>query len=227
MRLMMTLVMMMLPVLAAAQETPALKTDKDKLSYALGMDLGNQFRTRSVDIDPDVFLRGLKAAIAGEKTLLTDAEAKAAIGELQKAIAAKLAAEAKAIGDKNKTAGDAFLAENKSKAGVVVLPSGVQYKVVKEGTGKKPTAADTVVCNYRGTLVDGKEFDSSYKRGQPAEFPVTGVIRGWTEILQLMSVGSTYQVFVPANLAYGERSPTPDVGPNSTLIFEIELVSIK
>ncbi len=227
MRLMMTLVMMMLPVLAAAQEAPALKTDKDKLSYALGMDLGNQFRTRSVDIDPDVFLRGLKAAIAGEKTLLTDAEAKAAIGELQKAIAAKLAAEAKAIGDKNKTAGDAFLAENKSKPGVVVLPSGLQYKVVKEGTGKKPTAADTVVCNYRGTLVDGKEFDSSYKRGQPAEFPVTGVIRGWTEILQLMSVGSTYQVFVPANLAYGERSPTPDVGPNSTLIFEIELVSIK
>ena len=227
MRWIVTLVMMLLPALAYAQEAPALKTDKDKLSYALGMDLGNQLKARAVDVDPDVFIRGLKASMTGEKTLLTDAEAKAVIGELQKSMAAKQAAYAKAAADKNKQEGEAFLAANKGKPGVVVLPSGVQYKIVKEGTGKKPTAADTVVCQYRGTLIDGKEFDSSYKRGEPATFTVGGVIKGWTEVLQLMPVGSTWQVFIPSDLAYGERSPTPAIGPNSTLIFEIELVAIK
>jgi FKBP-type peptidyl-prolyl cis-trans isomerase FklB len=219
--------MMLLPALASAQEAPALKTDKDKISYAMGMDLGNQLKAKAVDIDTEVFARALKAALAGEKTLLTDAEAKAIITELQKAMLAKQTAEAKVIAEKNKADGDAFLAANKEKAGVVTLPSGLQYKIVKEGTGKKPTATDTVVCQYRGTLIDGKEFDSSYKRGQPATFQVNGVIKGWTEILQLMPVGSTFQVFIPSALAYGERGVSADIGPNATLIFEIELVAIK
>jgi len=227
MRWMLTFVMMLLPALAAAQDAPALKTEKEKLSYAMGMDLGAQLKTRGVDIDPSIFGRGLADALAGGKTLLTDAEAKAVIAELQKAMLVKQAAEAKVVGDKNKAAGDAFLAANKAKEGVVALPSGVQYKVLTAGTGKKPTVDDTVVCQYRGTLIDGKEFDSSYKRGQPATFPVKGVIKGWTEVLQLMPVGSKWQVVIPPALAYGERGTGADIGPNATLIFEIELVAIK
>ena len=130
-------------------------------------------------------------------------------------------------GEKNKTEGDAFLAANKAKEGVVTLPSGLQYKIITAGTGPKPTLEQTVVCHYRGTLIDGKEFDSSYKRGQPATFPVKGVIKGWTEVLQLMPVGSKWQVFIPSDLAYGERGAGADIGPNATLVFEIELVAIK
>jgi FKBP-type peptidyl-prolyl cis-trans isomerase FklB len=224
---MLTVVMMLLPAFAAAQEAPALKTEKDKLSYAMGMDLGNQLKTRAVDVDPAIFGRGLADALAGSKTLLTAEEAKAIITELQKAMLVKQAAEAKVVGDKNKAEGDAFLAANKAKEGVVALPSGVQYKVLTAGTGKMPTAEDTVICQYRGTLIDGKEFDSSYKRGQPATFPVKGVIKGWTEVLQLMPVGSKWQVFIPPNLAYAERGSGAMIGPNATLIFEIELVAIK
>jgi len=227
MRWMLTVVMMLLPAFAAAQEAPALKTEKDKLSYAMGMDLGNQLKTRAVDVDPAIFGRGLADALAGSKTLLTAEEAKAIITELQKAMLVKQAAEAKVVGDKNKAEGDAFLAANKAKEGVVALPSGVQYKVLTAGTGKMPTAEDTVICQYRGTLIDGKEFDSSYKRGQPATFPVKGVIKGWTEVLQLMPVGSKWQVFIPPNLAYAERGSGAMIGPNATLIFEIELVAIK
>jgi FKBP-type peptidyl-prolyl cis-trans isomerase FklB len=224
---MLTVVMMLLPAFAAAQEAPALKTEKEKLSYAMGMDLGNQLKTRSVEIDPAIFGRGLADALAGSKTLLTAEEAKAIITELQKAMLVKQAAEAKVVGDKNKAEGDAFLAANKAKEGVVALPSGVQYKVLTAGTGKMPTAEDTVICQYRGTLIDGKEFDSSYKRGQPATFPVKGVIKGWTEVLQLMPVGSKWQVFIPPNVAYAERGSGAMIGPNATLIFEIELVAIK
>ena len=130
-------------------------------------------------------------------------------------------------GGANKQAGDAFLAANKSKESVVTLPSGLQYKILTEGTGPKPTASDSVVCNYRGTLIDGKEFDSSYQRGQPATFPVGQVIKGWTEALQLMPVGSKWQLFIPSELAYGSRGAGADIGPNSTLIFEVELISIK
>jgi FKBP-type peptidyl-prolyl cis-trans isomerase FklB len=227
MRWILTLALALLPALAAAQEVPALKTEKDKLSYAMGMDLGNQLKTRSVDIDPALFARGLTDALAGGKTLLTPEEAKTFIAELQKAIVVKQAAEAKAAGDRNKAEGDAFLAANKAKEGVVTLPSGIQYKVLSPGTGKQPTIDDTVVCQYRGTLIDGKEFDSSYKRGQPATFPVKGVIKGWTEVLQLMPVGSKWQVFIPPALAYGERGAGADIGPNAALVFEIELVAIK
>jgi len=224
---MLTVAMMLLPALAAAQEATALKTDKEKLSYAMGMDLGGQLKAQAVEIDPDLFAAGLKTMLAGGKTLLTDAEAKAAISQLQLARVAKQTAALQASGAKNKTEGDAFMAANKSKEGVVTLASGVQYKVLSPGTGKQPTLEDTVVCQYRGTLIDGKEFDSSHKRGQPATFPVKGVIKGWTEVLQLMPVGSKWQVFIPPDLAYGTRGAGADIGPNATLIFEIELVAIK
>jgi len=227
MRWIVTFALLALPALADAQDAPALKSEKDKLSYAMGMDLGAQLKSRSVDIDTDAFARGLSDALTGGKTLLTEAEAKAVIAELQKAILVKQAAEAKVAGEKNKSEGDAFLAANKAKDGVVTLPSGVQYKVLSAGTGPKPTLEQTVVCQYRGTLIDGKEFDSSYKRGQPATFPVKGVIKGWTEVLQLMPVGSKWQVFIPPDLAYGTRGAGADIGPNATLIFEIELVAIK
>jgi FKBP-type peptidyl-prolyl cis-trans isomerase FklB len=227
MRLILTIVMIVLPIIASAQDAPALKTEKDKLSYAMGMDLGTQLKSRGVDIDPAIFARGLKDALAGAKTALTEDEAKAVITELQKAQVAKQAALAKAVGEKNKAEGDAFLAANKSKPGVIALASGLQYKIVTAGTGKKPLVTDTVECNYRGTLLDGKEFDSSYKRGQTASFPVNKVIKGWTEVLQLMPVGSKWQVFIPPGLAYGERGNGSDIGPNVTLIFEIELVAIK
>ena len=227
MRWILTLVLLVLPALASAQDAPALKSEKEKLSYAMGLDLGTQLKSRSVEIDPDVFVRALKDALSGAKTLMTDAEAKAVITELQKAMLVKQAAEAKAAGEKNMKEGDAFMAANKTKEGVVTLASGVQYKVLSPGTGKQPTLEDTVVCQYRGTLIDGKEFDSSYKRGQPATFPVNKVIKGWTEALQLMPVGSKWQVVIPPALAYGERGAGADIGPNATLIFEIELVAVK
>lgn len=227
MRWMLMLVMVSLPALTSAQEAPVLKTEKDKLSYAMGMDLGNQLKTRSVDIDPAVFGQGLKDALSGSKTLLTEAEAKAIISELQMKMVARNAEAAKVAGEKNKAEGEAFLAANKPKEGVVTLPSGVQYKVLTAGTGKKPTLDDTVVCHYRGTLINGEEFDSSYQRNEPATFPVKGVIKGWTEVLQLMPVGSKWQVFIPSDLAYGPRGAGANIGPNATLIFEIELVAIK
>ena len=227
MRWILTIAMIALPVMAGAQDAAALKTDKDKLSYAMGMDLGGQLKANAVEIDPALFIEGLRAALAGGKTLLTDAEAKAAISKLQMAMVSKQAAAAKAAGEKNKTEGDAFLAANRAKPGVVTLPSGLQYKILTTGTGRKPTAADTVVCQYRGTTLDGKEFDSSYKTGQPATFPLDKVIKGWTEVLQLMPVGSKWQVFIPSNLAYAERGAGTNIGSNATLIFEIELIAIK
>ncbi len=158
---------------------------------------------------------------------MTEDQAKAALTEVQNEMRKKQQAQMQEAGEVNKKEGDAFLAANKGKDGIVALPSGLQYKILTAGTGPKPTVADTVVCNYRGTLINGTEFDSSYKRGQPATFPVSGVIKGWTEALPLMPVGSKWQLFIPAELAYGERSPGPEIGPNSTLIFEVELLSIQ
>jgi FKBP-type peptidyl-prolyl cis-trans isomerase len=205
----------------------ALKTQKDKFSYALGMNLGANLHKQSVPVDPNIMARGLKDALAGGKTLLTEEEARAAITAVQSDMHEKQQAKMQAAGDANKKEGEAFLANNKAKEGVVALPSGLQYKVLKEGNGPKPMATDSVVCNYRGTLINGTEFDSSTKHGGPATFPVNGVIKGWTEALQLMPVGSKWQLFVPSDLAYAERGAGGDIGPNATLIFEVELVSIQ
>ena len=213
--------------IGAAQETPLLKDQTEKLSYALGMDLGSQLKKQSVQIDPDIFVKGLKDSFAGGATLLSETEARAAIAALQTELMKKQAEAMKTLGEKNRKEGEAFLAENRTRDGVVSLPSGLQYKILKEGEGKKPTADDTVVCNYRGTLLDGTEFDSSFKRNQPATFPVKGVIKGWTEALQLMPAGSKWQLFIPSALAYGERGAANLIGPNATLIFEVELISIQ
>jgi len=204
----------------------ALKTQKEKFSYALGMNLGMSLKKQSVEVDPVILSQGLKAALAGGKALLSPEEAQATLMEVQNDLRKKQQEKMQVAGEANKKDGAAFLASNKTKEGVVTLPSGMQYKILKEGTGVKPTATDSVVCNYRGTLINGTEFDSSYKRGQPATFPVVGVIKGWTEALQLMPVGSKWQLFIPSELAYGERGAGGDIGPNATLIFEVELMSI-
>ena len=181
---------------------------------------------QSVPVDPDLVSRGLKDGMAGGKMLMTEDEARAAMMEMQQEVQKRQQEKMKVLGEANKKEGDAFLAANKAKEGVVTLPSGLQYKILTAGTGPKPTATDKVVCNYRGTLIDGKEFDSSYKRNEPATFSVNGVIKGWTEALQLMPTGSKWQLFVPPDLAYGERGAGQDIGPDATLIFEVELLSI-
>jgi FKBP-type peptidyl-prolyl cis-trans isomerase FklB len=220
------------PAAAAKTASPAaLKTRQEKFSYALGMNygagLGAKLKQQSVEIDPSLAIQGFKDGLTGAKTLLTEQEAQAVLQEVGTEVQKAQREKAEKVGAANKTEGEAFLAANKGKEGVVTLPSGLQYKILTAGTGPKPTAADTVVCNYKGTLIDGKEFDSSYKRGQPATFPVNGVIKGWTEALQLMPVGSKWQLFIPPNLAYGERGAGGDIGPDATLIFEVELMSIQ
>jgi FKBP-type peptidyl-prolyl cis-trans isomerase FklB len=217
---------------AAKSAAPAgLETRKDKFSYALGMNIGSglgaNLKKQSVDYDVDLVIQGLKDAMTGAKMRLTEPEAQAVLQEVQTELRKAQQEKAEKASAANKTEGEAFLAANKGKEGVVTLPSGLQYKILKEGTGPKPAATDTVVCNYKGTLINGTEFDSSYKRGQPATFPVGGVIKGWTEALQLMPVGSKWQLFIPSGLAYGERGTGADIGPNATLIFEVELLSIQ
>ena len=204
-----------------------LTTAQEKISYALGMNMAKNLQRESVQVNPDVLSRGMKDVLAGNKTLLTDDEVKATLTDLQNGMRAKQQERMRQLGLSNKEEGENFLAANKHKDGVVALPSGLQYKILKEGAGSKPTAADSVVCNYRGTLIDGNEFDSSYKRGQPTTFPINGVIKGWTEALQLMPVGSKWELFIPPALAYGDRGAGPDIGPNATLIFEVELLSIQ
>lgn len=212
----------------AKTATPlALKTQKEKFSYALGMKMGANLKKQDVPVDAAILERGLKDALAGGKTLLTDEEAQTALNDVQNDLRKKQQEKMQEAGAANKKEGETFLAANKAKAGVVTLPSGLQYKIEKEGSGPKPAANDSVSCNYRGTLIDGKEFDSSTKHGGPATFPVNGVIKGWTEALQLMPVGSKWQLFIPPDLAYGDRGAGPDIGPDSTLVFEVELVSIQ
>jgi FKBP-type peptidyl-prolyl cis-trans isomerase FklB len=216
------------PKTATSAKTAAplmLKTEKEKFSYAVGMNIGGSMKKQSVTVDPAILARGLKDTLAGSKTLLTEDEAHAVLKQAQEDMQKKMQAKMQVEGAANKKAGEAFLTANKTKEGVVTLPSGLQYKILKEGTGAKPTSSDSVVCNYKGTLIDGSEFDSSYKRGQPATFPVTGVIKGWTEALQLMPVGSKWQLFVPSDLAYGDGG-RPGIPPAATLIFEVELLSI-
>ena len=215
------------PAPAAPSASPAFTTDKDKLSYAIGTDIAASFKKRGIEVDPQILLTGFRDMAAGGQLRMTQEEITASLRGMQQAQMAKAQEARKAASSGNEEAGAKFLAENKSKPDVVTLPDGLEYKVLTQGTGPMPKETDTVTVNYRGTLLDGTEFDSSYKRGEPASFPVNGVIKGWTEILQMMKVGSKYQVFIPANLAYGDRGAGKDIAPGSTLIFEVELLSIK
>ncbi len=204
-----------------------LKEFKDKVSYAIGLDIGTKLKAQEVEVDTGVLRRGLDDGYAGAAPLMTDNDVRVTLMELQKQLMAKQQERTKILGEKNKKEGEAFLAANAKKEGVKTLPSGLQYKVLKEGKGPVPKATDSVETNYRGTLIDGTEFDSSYRRGAPATFPVNAVIPGWTEALQLMKVGSKWQLFVPPSLAYGERGAGREIGPNATLVFEVELLGIK
>jgi FKBP-type peptidyl-prolyl cis-trans isomerase FklB len=212
---------------AFAADAPELKTDKEKLSYGIGMDIGGNLKRQSVEVDPDLLAKGLKDSYGGGKTILTEDQARQAITDFQKTLMAKQAETMQKLSEKNKADGEKFLSENAKKEGVKTLPSGLQYKEITPGKGKSPKSTDTVTTHYKGTLIDGTEFDSSYKRGQPATFPVSGVIPGWTEALQLMKEGAKWQLFVPSNIAYGERGAGREIGPNATLIFEVELISVK
>ncbi len=207
---------------AAAEDKTTLKDQKDKVSYSIGVNIGSTLKQQDLQLNPETLTAGIKDALSGGKTLLTEQEIRETLMTFQKDLMAQKTAQ----GENNKKAGEMFLADNKKKEGVKTLPSGLQYKIIKEGKGKKPKAADTVKTHYKGTLIEGKEFDSSYKGGEPVTFQVGGVIPGWTEALQLMPVGSKWQLFIPANLAYGESGQGP-IPPNSTLIFEIELLGIE
>jgi FKBP-type peptidyl-prolyl cis-trans isomerase FklB len=209
----------------AARRLP-LVTEKDKQSYAIGLSVGRNLTRDMIDVEPKFVLQGMQDELNKAKPQLTDDQLKQVMVALQTEVQKKVEAKRAADLIKNKKDGDAFLAANKAKPGVVTLPDGLQYKILTPGTGAKPTATDTVVVNYRGTLIDGTEFDSSYKRGTPATFQVGRVIKGWTEALQLMPAGSKWQIVIPSDLAYGERGQST-IGPNSTLIFDVELVSIQ
>lgn len=211
-------------VVLHAQDAPT--DQKDKASYSIGLNIGANMKRQGLELNPAMIGKGFSDAFSGGKPLMSEEEMKQTMQAFQAEMQTKMIARRKEEGDKNKAAGEQFLAENKKKEGVITLPSGLQYKVLTTGKGDKPKASDTVETNYRGTLVDGTEFDSSYKRKETATFPVTGVIPGWTEALQLMPVGSKWQLFVPPNLAYGENAP-PEIGVNSTLIFDVELLGIK
>ena len=210
---------------AYGEEKTELNNQKDKISYALGADMGNNLKKFEIDVNIDFYTKGMKDALSGGKVLLTEQEIRSILMAMQKDLQAKQQEKMKAQGEKNKKDGETYLAENKKKEGVTALPSGLQYKVIAEGKGNSPKDTDTVMVHYKGTLVDGTEFDSSYKRNEPASFPVTGVIKGWTEALKLMKEGAKWQLFIPANLAYGE-SGRPSIPPNSVLIFEVELIKI-
>jgi len=218
------------PGQSAAVKTAApltLKTDKDKISYAIGLNVGKAMKRDGVDVDPDILTRAIKDVFSDAKLLLTDQEAQTTLTALQGDLRKKQELQQQQLAETNKKEGDEFLAANKTKEGVVTLPSGLQFKIVQEGAGPKPAAADTVTVNYRGTLLNGTEFDSSFKRGQPASFSVGQIIKGWTEALELMPVGSKWQLFIPPDLAYGLRGAGPSIGPNSTLVFDVELLSIQ
>lgn len=211
---------------STAPTTQAPETQKDKVSYGIGVGVARTLKTQGIDVNTDVLIKGLRDALSGEKLAMSDDELNNTMSALQQEVNQKQQQARAKEADDNKKAGDAFLADNGKKDGVVTLPSGLQYKVVKSADGQKPTDADTVTCNYRGTLIDGTEFDKS-EAGKPATFQVGMVIPGFKEALKLMPVGSTWQFFIPADLAYGERGAGNVIGPNTTLIFEVELLSIK
>ncbi len=214
-------------VSTSALAAPALKTDKDKISYMIGHQIGSNLKNDGIEVDLNILQEAVKEALAGTKSPLSEAETEKIMKDLQASLQAKAAAKRDADGKKNVEDGKKFLAENAKKPGVKTTASGLQYKILTEGKGDSPKATDTVSTNYRGTLINGTEFDSSYKRNQPAKFPVNGVIKGWTEALQMMKPGAKWQLFVPSDLAYGERGAGGVIGPNSTLIFEVELLGIE
>lgn len=214
---------MTVAVLSPAFATPPLESLKDKASYAIGLQLGRQMEALEDQIDINTVILGLQDGQAGREAKLSESEMRTVMAEFQNERQAKM----QLAGEKNAQEAAAFLAENKTKEGIVTLDSGVQYRILAKGSGPSPQLTDTVSVHYRGTLIDGQEFDSSLKRGEPAVFPVNGVIPGWTEALQKMQVGSKWQLFIPADSAYGNRSAGPMIGPNTMLIFEVELLEIK
>lgn len=203
-----------------------LQDPKAQISYSLGLDIGRTLRMQQIDIDPKVIMRGIDDGLSGAKPLLSDEQIQQVMQSLQQELVAREAEKAKNVGARNVAEGEKFLAENKKRQGVVTLPSGLQYKIIKTGKGQRPKSTDVVTTHYRGTLLDGTEFDSSYKRGEPTTFQLNQVIPGWTEALQLMPVGSKWELYVPAALGYGERGAGSEIGPNQTLVFEVELLSI-
>jgi FKBP-type peptidyl-prolyl cis-trans isomerase FklB len=212
---------------AATAADSSLKDTKDKLGYGIGLDMGKTFKKQGLEINPDALLKGFKDGFSGAEPKLSEEEIKATFTAVQQEMAKKQMEEATKISAKNSKEGADFLAANKKKAGITTTASGLQYKVITAGKGPKPAATSIVKAHYRGTLLDGTEFDSSYKRNEPAEFEVSQLIKGWTEALQLMPVGSKWQLFIPSDLAYGERGAGGTIPPNSALIFELELLSIQ
>jgi FKBP-type peptidyl-prolyl cis-trans isomerase FklB len=210
-----------------AAEEVKLDTQKKRISYTIGLNIGQDFARQEMEIDTDVLVLGVIDALGEKEPRMTQEEMAAEVQTYQQEMRAKQEARLKEVTDKNVEEGKAFLVENAKKDGVVVLESGLQYKVIEPGQGAKPTADSMVKVHYKGTLVDGAEFDSSYRRGQPASFPVGGVIPGWTEALLLMQEGAKWQLFIPSELAYGERGAGQDIGPNAVLIFDVELISIE
>ena len=204
-----------------------LDTSKNRISYTIGVNIGQDFKAQDMDVDPDVLLMGLKDVLAGKELQLTDEEMVQEVQNFQQEMQAKMVAEMEEQATRNKAEGESFLAENAKQEGVVVTESGLQYKILEPGEGDAPGPADLATVHYRGTLIDGTQFDSSYDRGQPATFPVGGVIPGWTEALQLMKPGAKWQLFIPAELAYGDRGAGQDIGPNATLLFDVELISVE
>jgi FKBP-type peptidyl-prolyl cis-trans isomerase FklB len=210
-----------------ADEKLELKNQKDKESYSLGYQFGQSLKAQEVDINIDVYASGIRDGLGGKTSQMTAEEIRATVASLQQRLMAARQKELKEKAEKNLAESKAFLEENKKKEGVKILPSGLEYKVLTEGSGKMPKAEDTVTVHYKGALIDGTEFDSSFKRGQPATFKVNGVIKGWSEALQLMKEGSKWQLFIPPELGYGERAMGTQIPPNSALIFEVELIAVK
>ena len=220
-------IILLLVSTAASGEPLTLKTEKDRINYAIGVNVMWNLKQQGIDTDLDMIYRGMKDAQTGNKLQLNDNDIRKIMATMQSAVKQRRMKALSASGPENLKEGEAFLAANAKKDGVQVLSSGLQYKALKSGDGKKPADSDTVVCRYRGTLVDGTEFDSSDRTGKPATLKVDGLIAGWKEALKLMPVGSMWQVFVPSALAYGEKGVPGAIGPNAALVFEIELLAIK
>ncbi|MFL6196349.1 MAG: FKBP-type peptidyl-prolyl cis-trans isomerase [Thermoanaerobaculia bacterium] len=214
------------PAAPAAGQAGKPESVPDRASYVIGYNLGRSLKQNEVQANTDLLIKGLRDGFGGGQALLTEEEMQAAMQALQQQVASQQEAKQKVLGEKNKAEGEAFLAKNKSRPGVKTTASGLQYEVLTEGKGASPKATDTVTVNYRGTLMDGTEFDSSYGRGEPATFVLNQVIPGWTEGVQLMKVGSKYKFYIPAALGYGDRGAGNIIGPNAPLVFEVELVSI-